>query len=330
MRAAVHRRYGSPAEVIRVEDVAEPQMKKDQVRLRVRAAGVNWADWSMTMGTPAIMRLGYGLRRPRRGIRGTDVAGTVQAVGAAVTQHHPGDEVFGWCTSAFAEYVSVPEGHLIPKPARVTFEQAAALPMAGCVALQALRDVGKARPGNSILINGASGGIGSFAVQIAKSMGTEVTGVCSTPNVEFVRSLGADHVIDYTAEDFTRGAQRYDIILDMADTHSLAERRRVLNRSGTLIPNSGAGGPWVGSVGRIFRAWAVSPFVRQKLRPFLSLAKQEDLRALADLIEAGNLIPMVGRTFGLDEAGPAVALAGSGHARGKVIVTVAGNPLPQD
>ena len=242
--------------------------------------------------------------------------------GKDVTQHGPGDEVFGWCTASFAEYVKVSEDQLIAKPAGITFEQAAGVPLAGCVALQALRDVAKVQAGDKVLVNGASGGIGSFTVQIAKSLGAEVTGVCSTANLELVRSLGADHVIDYTEEDFTKGTQRYDLILDMADKHSLADRRRVLTRKGTLIPNSGEGGPWAGSIGRILKAWIVSPFVSQKLRPFLSLAKREDLLVLKELIEAGKVTPVVGATYPLSETGPAIRDAGSGHARGKVIVTV--------
>jgi NADPH:quinone reductase-like Zn-dependent oxidoreductase len=322
MKAAVQHEYGSPEDVITLEDVAVPTLQDDEVLVRVHAAGANWADWSLTRGMPYIMRLGYGLRRPRQGIRGSDVAGTVEEIGKKVTQHRLGDEVFGWCTGAFAEYVSVSENSLVPKPLGITFEQAAGVPMAGCVALQALRDIGKARPGDKVLVNGASGGIGSFAVQIAKSFGAEVTGVCSTPNLDFVRSLGADRVIDYTKEDFTQGAERYDLILDMADQRSLADRRRVLTRKGTLIPNSGEGGRWVGSIGRISRARVVSPFVSQKLRPFLSLAKRQDLSVLGRLIEAGDVTPVVHRTYPLSDAGAAIRVAGSGHARGKVIVTV--------
>ena len=321
MRAAVQREYGPPEQVFHVEDVATPAMGDRQVLIRVHAAGVNWADWSITTGTPYVMRVGYGLRRPRKGIRGTDVAGIVEKAGDAVTRHREGDEVVGWCTSAFAEYASVREDHLVPKPAGTTFEQVAGVPLAGCVALQALRDVAKIEVGDRVLVVGASGGIGSFAVQIAKSFGAEVTGVCSTPNLDFVRSIGADHVIDYTTHDFTQEAARYDLILDMADDRSLAERRRVLERKGTLIPNSGVGGPWFGSIGRIFRAWATSPFVSQKLRPFLSVAKREDLLVVTKLIDEGAVRPVVDTTYSLSEAGAAIRHAGSGHARGKVVVT---------
>lgn len=325
MKAAVHHAYGPPQEVVGVEDVPVPKIKSDEVLLRVRAAGVNWADRSMTIGMPYVMRLGYGLRRPRKGIRGTDVAGTVERVGAKVTTVQPGDEVFGWSTRTFAEYVGVGEGQLVPKPGGVTFEEAAGMPLAGCVALQALRDIDGIGPGDEVLVNGASGGIGSFAVQIAKALGATVTGVCSTPNIELVQSLGADRVIDYTKDDFTKGANRYDLIFDIADKHSLAERRQVLTSKGTLIPNSGEGGPWFGSVGRIFKAWLISPFVSQKLRPFLSMTKRDDLLALVELVDAGKLTPVVGSQYPLDEAGLAIDEAGSGHAKGKVIVTLPDN-----
>lgn len=322
MKAAVQHEYGPPEEVVTLEDVAVPTIEDEEVLVRVRAAGTNWADWSMTRGMPYVMRLGYGLRVPRQGVRGTDVAGTVERTGREVSRFRQGDEVFGWCIGAFAEYVSVPQDQLVPKPDGITFEQAAGVPLAGCVALQAVRDVAGIQPGDKVLVNGASGGIGSFTVQIAKALGAEVTGVCSTPNLDLVRSIGADRVIDYTREDYTEGAERYDLILDMADNHTLADRRRVLSRKGTLIPNSGGGGPWIGSLGRISKAWVVSPFVSQKLRPFLSLAKQGDLLVLSELIDKGDVTPVVGNTFPLASAGAAIRKAGSGHARGKVIVTV--------
>lgn len=321
MKAAVHRAYGSPEEVVHVEDVAVPELGDSEVLVSVDAAGVNWADASMTTGKPYVMRLGYGLRAPRQGVRGTDVAGVVEAIGKDVTRYGPGDEVFGWCTAAFAEYVAVKEDQLVTKPARLSSEQAAGIPMAGCVALQALKDIAGTRPGDKILVNGASGGIGSFTVQIAKALGAEVTGVCSTANIDLVVTLGADHVIDYTKEDFTAGDESYDLILDIADRHTLTRRRRVLTRKGILIPNSGEGGPLLGSTGRILKAWAVSPFVSQRLRPFLSLAKRDDLQELADMADAGTLTPVVGSTYPLSDAGAAIAHAGSGHARGKIVIT---------
>jgi len=322
MKAAVHHEYGQPDEVFTIEDVAVPEIDDDEVLVRVRAAGVNWADASMTMGMPRVMRLGYGFRGPRKGIRGTDIAGTVEKVGKDVTQCQPGDEVFGWCTGSFAEFASASEDQLVPKPSGISFEQAAGVALAGCVALQAVRDIAKTQPGDKVLVVGASGGIGSFTVQIAKAYGAEVTGVCSTPNVQLVESMGADHVIDYTKDDFTKSGERYDLILDMADKHSLTDRRRMLTRKGTLIPNSGEGGPWFGSIGRIFKAWIVSPFVSQKLRPFLALAKKEDLLELKELIEAGKVTPIVGKTYSLSDAGAAIREAGSGHARGKIVITV--------
>ena len=296
MKAAVQHAYGPPDEVIALEDVpTTTTLAPDEVLVRVHAAGVNWADWSMTVGMPFVMRLGYGLRAPRQGIRGTDLAGTVEEVGSEVTELGRGDAVFGWSTAAFAEFTSVPVDQLVSKPDGITFEEAAAIPQAGCVALQAMRDIGETQPGDRVLVNGASGGIGSLAVQIAKSLGAEVTGVCSGANVEFVRSIGADEVIDYTEEDFTRHGDRYALIFDIADDHPLTERRRVLTHNGTLIPNSGVGGPWIGSVGRILKAWVLSPFVAERLRPFLSMTKKEDLDVLTQLIATGALTPIVGK-----------------------------------
>ena len=321
MKAAVHHQYGVPSEVFSIEDVNTPTMEDDEVLLRMRAAGVNWADQSMTLGKPYVMRLGYGFRHPRRGIRGHDIAGTVIATGFDVTDLHVGDEVFGWGVETFAEFATVKADQLIPKPPFLTFEEAAAMPMAGTVALQALRDVARLEPNEEVLIVGASGGIGSFAVQIAKAMEAHVTGVCSTPNLELVRSLGADRVIDYTKEDFTKLPDRYDAILDQADKHSIGERRKVLEPGGTLIPNSGEGGPLLGSLGRIVKARLMSPFVGHRLRPFLSITKREDLLDLIRLVEAGKLTPIVGKAYSLADTGLAIEHAGSGHARGKVVIT---------
>ena len=321
MQAMVQSGYGSPDQVLRLQDIDRPVVGDDQVLVRVRAAAVNWADWALVRGLPYMLRLGYGLRKPRDGVRGTDVAGQVDAVGAKVTRFRPGDEVLGWCKRALAEYSCAGEKDFVPKPAGLTFEQAAAVPMAGTVALQALRDVGKLQRGQKVLVNGASGGIGTFAVQIAKAFGAKVTGVCSTGNLDLVRSIGADEVIDYTEEDFTARGERYDLILDMADKHSLSERRRALTPKGTLIPNSGEGGRWVGSLGRIIKARLLSPFVGERLRPFLSLAKHADLVALCELIESGRLTPVVGTTYPLSEAPAALNEIGGGHARGRVVVT---------
>jgi NADPH:quinone reductase-like Zn-dependent oxidoreductase len=322
MKAMVQNAYGSPDDVLNLEDVAKPVAKDDEVLLRIGAAGVNWADWSVVRGMPYIMRLMYGLRKPRKGVGGLDVAGTVEEVGEKVTTLQPGDEVFGQGRGAFAEYGRAKAKHLAPKPTGLTFEQAAAVPMAGLVALQALRDVGNVQPGQKVLVNGASGGIGSFTVQIAKTFGAEVTGVCSTRNLDMVRSIGADHAIDYTKEDFTKNGKLYDFILDMADKHSISERRRVLTPKGTLIPNSGEGGPWFGSVGRLIKAKLRSPFTSQKLAPFLSLPKQEDLLTLMNLIETGQVTPVIDQALPLSELPSAIAYVGAGHARGKTVIAV--------
>jgi NADPH:quinone reductase-like Zn-dependent oxidoreductase len=319
MKAIVQDQYGPP-DVLKFEDVDKPLPKDDEVLVRVRAAGVNWADAALMTGLPYLIRPIYGLRKPKTRIRGTDVAGEVAAVGKNVTELQPGDHVFGWCTGAFAEYVSTPADQFVAKPPSMTFEQAAALPMAGCVALQALRDVAKIQPGQKVLINGASGGIGSFAVQIAKAFGADVTGVSSTANLDLVRSIGADHVIDYTRNDFTQLAQRYDLILDMADKHSLSARRRALTPKGTLIPNNGEGGRLFGSTFRIIKTNLASLFVSQALRTFVSFAKKDDLAALSELVSSGAVTPVVGRTYPLSDAPEAIGYVGQGHVRGKAVI----------
>jgi NADPH:quinone reductase-like Zn-dependent oxidoreductase len=256
-------------------------------------------------------------------VRGTDLAGEVAAVGADVTRFRPGDEVFGWCVGSFAEYVAAAEDALALKPADLTFEQAAAVPMAAIVALQALRDHGNVRAGQRVLVNGASGGVGTFAVQIAKSLGANVTGVCSTPNVDLVRSIGADEVVDYTQEDFTQHGQQYDFILDNVGNHSLSDLRRSLTPKGTLVPNGGNfDNHWFASGGRVISAQVVSRFVSQELRPFLVSPKQADLVVLQELTEAGKVTPVVDRTLPLREARQAIDRVGGGHARGKVAITV--------
>jgi NADPH:quinone reductase-like Zn-dependent oxidoreductase len=322
MKAVVHHRYGPPSQILHLEEVERPTVGDADVLLRVGAAAVNWADWALTNGIPYMLRLPYGLRAPRQGIRGTDVAGTVEQVGQAVSGLRPGDEVFGWCTGAFAEYVVTAADHLVTKPASLPFEQAAAVPMAGMVALQALRDIADVQPDDHVLVNGASGGIGTFAVQIARSYGAQVTGVCSTGNLDRVRELGADHVIDYTRQDFTRTGDRYDLILDMADDTSLAARRRVLTDHGTLVPNSGAGNRWIASAGRIVRARLLSLFVRQTLRPFLSIPRRDDLLTLRQMIEAGDVTPVIDRTHPLADTPAAVDHVGRGHASGKTVITM--------
>jgi NADPH:quinone reductase-like Zn-dependent oxidoreductase len=325
MKAIVQDKYGSP-EVLELRDIDKPEIGDDEVLVRIRVAGANPADWAIMSGLPYIARPVYGLRKPKNAVRGTDVAGTVEAVGTGVRRLQPGDEVFGWCSGlggAFAEYASVSEDALAPKPANLTFEQAAAVPMAGLVALQALRDHGGVRAGQKVLINGASGGIGTFAVQIAKALGAEVTGVCSTRNVEMVRSIGADHVIDYTREDFTHKDRRYDFILDNVANHSLSDLRRALTPTGTLVPNGGGfDNHWFASGGRVISAHVLKRFVSHRLRPFLMSLKFEDLVVLKELIEAGKVTPVIDRTYPLSEASQAIGHVGEGHARGKVVITL--------
>ncbi len=322
MRAMVQDTYGS-AEVLELRDIDRPEIGDHDVLVRVRAAGVNPADWAVMSGLPYIARPIYGLRKPKDGVRGTDVSGQVEAVGTGVTRFRSGDEVFGWCTGSYAEYASVSEDALALKPADLTFEQAASVPMAGLVALQALRDHGSVQAGQTVLINGASGGIGTFAVQIAKSLGAQVTGVCSTRNVDLVRSIGADHVIDYTVEDFTRNGQHYDFILDNVANHSLSDLRRALTPHGTLVPNGGSfDNHWFAGGGRVIKAHVVSRFVSHTLRPFLLSPKLEDLVVLKELIEAGKITPVIDRTYPLGETPQAISHVGEGHARGKVAITV--------
>jgi NADPH:quinone reductase-like Zn-dependent oxidoreductase len=322
MKAMVQDTYGS-AEVLELRDIDKPAMGDHDVLVRVRAAGVNPADWAIMSGLPYVARPVYGLRKPKNAVRGSDVAGQVEAVGTSVTRYQPGDEVFGWCIGAYAEYVSVSEDALALKPANLTFEQAAAVPMAGLVALQAIRDQGKVQAGQTVLINGASGGIGTFAVQIAKSLGAEVTGVCSTRNVDMVRSIGADHVVDYTVEDFTRSGRRYDFVLDNVANHSLSDLRRAVTPTGALVPNGGGfDNHWFASGGRVIRANVLRRSVDHRLRPFLLSPKLEDLVVLRDLIEAGKITPVIDRTYPLGETPQAIDHVGKGHAQGKVAITV--------
>ena len=323
MKAVVQNEYGSP-EVLEFKDIDKPVVKDDEVLVHVRAAAVNPPDWAGVHGVPCIVRLAFGLRTPKFGVRGTDVAGTVEAVGKNVTRLQVGDEVFGRGSGAFAEYAVAAEEHLVPKPARVTFEQAAAVPMAGLTALQALRDAGSIQPGQKVLIVGAGGGIGTFAVQIAKSFGAEVTGVCSTSKLDLVQSIGADHVIDYTQEDFTQGEQRYDLILDNVLQHSLSRLLRALSRNGTLVPNGGQFYKrWFASTGvLLIKAPLLSLFVPQRIRVCTERPHKKDLLVLKELMESGKLTPVVGRTYPLSRAHEAISYFGEGHAQGKVVITV--------
>jgi len=326
MKAIVQHRYGPP-DVLAVEEIDKPVVGDDEVLIRVHAAGLNYPDHVLMRGVPYISRLYSGLRRPRHGIRGSDVAGTVTEVGTKVTDLRPGDEVFGFCYGAyvggaFAEYARAPRHSVVPKPATITFEQAAAVPLAAITALQALRDTAQVQPGQKVLINGASGGIGTFAVQIAKAVGAQVTGVCSTSNVDLVRSIGADAVIDYTRDDFTRATQRFDVIVDNVANHLLSHCRRALTPKGTLVPNANTPGRWIGGVGRIIQARVMAPFVPQRIRPVHANLNQYDLLALTELIESGKVTPVIDRTYPLSELPEAIRYLEKGHARGKVVITV--------
>ena len=322
MKAIVQDKYGSP-DVLELQEIDKPVVKDGQVLVRVHAAAVDPADWHIMRGLPYIARIAWGLLKPKDRVRGQDVAGHVEAVGKDVKQLQPGDEVFGWCKGAFAEYACAGENNLAPKPTNLTFEQAAAVPLAAATALQALRDVGKVQPGHRVLINGAAGGVGTFAVQIAKSFGAEVTGVCSARNVDMVQSIGADHVMNYTREDFTQSGQRYDLILDNVANRSLTECRRALTGEGTLVSNSGtSGGRWIDGAGRVVKVNVLSPLVRQRLRAFVTKWNNEDLVVMKDLIESGKVTPVIDKTFPLSETPQAIGYVEAGHARGKVVISV--------
>ncbi len=323
MKAVVYRCYGA-ADVLKVEDVEKPTAVDNQVLVKVHAASVNPLDWHYMRGTPYIVRLDTGIGTPTNPRLGVDFAGTVEAVGANVKRFKPGDGVFGGRTGAFAEYVTVREDRaLAVKPPNLTFEQAAAIPIAAVTALQALRDKGRIQPGQKVLINGASGGVGTFAVQIARSFGAEVTGVCSARNAARVRSIGADHVIDYTKEDFTQGSERYDLILDAVGSHSLLEYKRVLNPNGVLVIVGGSDtGQWVGFLVAPLEALIMSRFTSQKFEPFLAELNPEDLATLAALVQAGKVTPVIDRRYPLTEVPAAMRYVEAGHAQGKVVIDV--------
>ena len=337
MRAIVYSNYGSP-DVLKCEEIEKPTVGDNEVLIKVRAASVNPVDWHFMRGTPYMIRLMAGLRKPKVTRLGVDVAGQVEAVGRNVTQFKPGDEVFGACRGAFAEFVCASESALVMKPLNLTFEQAASVPIAAFTALQGLRDKGHIQAGQKVLINGAAGGVGTFAVQIAKSFGADVTGVCSTRNVEMVRSLGADRVIDYTKEDytkedftqedFTNGGrsydQRYDLCFDCVGNHSLSACRGVLNPKGIYIPVGGEGGRWmIGPLVRSITAFVLSRFVSQKLVPFfLAKSSQEDLAIMRDLMMSGKVTPVIDKRYSLCEVPEAIRYLEEGHARGKVVITL--------
>jgi NADPH:quinone reductase-like Zn-dependent oxidoreductase len=323
MQAITYHCYGPP-EVLQLQEVELPVPMDDQVLVKVHAAAVNPLDWHYMRGSPYIMRLGTGLGAPDEPRLGVDFAGTVESVGKDVTRFKPGDAVFGGRTGAFAEFVTVREERALAlKPANITFEQAAAVPIAAITALQGLRDKGRLQAGQKVLINGASGGVGTFAVQIAKALGAEVTGVCSTPNVDLVRGLGADHVIDYTRENFTASDQRYDLILDNVGNHSLREVRRALEPNGTLvIVGTSSKGNWVGPLWRPLKAMALSPFVSQELVNIMAQLDPRDLEVLADLMRSGKMKPVIDRRYSLSDVPAAVRYLEEGRARGKVIISV--------
>jgi NADPH:quinone reductase-like Zn-dependent oxidoreductase len=312
MKAVVYRAYGPP-DVLRYEDLDTPTAGDDEILIRIRAASVNPFDWHLMRGSPFFVRAQAGLGRPKVTRLGVDLAGQVQQVGRRVTRFQPGDDVFGASRGAFAEYVSGRESAFAPKPANLTFEQAAAVPVAACTALLALRDRGQIRPGQKVLVNGAAGGVGTFAVQIAKAFGAEVSGVCSTRNVDLVRSIGADHVIDYTRDDFTRGTARYDLILDAFGTRSLSGCRRVLVPGGTYVV---VGGPLA-----VVKALLASRFVREKLLVVTASVKAADLMALKALIEANQVTPVIDRRYPLSDVSAAIGYLEQGHARGKVVIS---------
>lgn len=322
MKAIVQDRYGS-ADVLRLRDIDRPELGDDDVLVRVLAAGVDPGVWHLMTGLPYLVRLGFGLRAPKTPVRGMDVAGRVEEVGENVTQFEVGDEVFGTCNGSFAEYARATEDKLALKPANLSFEQAAAVPVSACTALHALRDSGEVRAGQKVLIVGASGGVGTFAVQLAKAFGAQVTGVCSTTKLELVRSIGADQVIDYTRDDFSQMGERYDLILDIAGNRSLSLLRSALTPEGTLVIVGGeGGGPWLGGTDRQIRALILSPFVRHNLRNFISVENKGDLLVLKELIESGKVTPVIDRTYPLREAPDAIRYLEDGHARGKVVIKV--------
>jgi NADPH:quinone reductase-like Zn-dependent oxidoreductase len=324
MKAIVQTEYGSP-DVLELKDIDRPVLKDDEALVQVGAASLQAGDLHVMRGLPYMLRImGFGLFRPKTVVPGFDVAGRVEAVGKDVTRLKAGDEVFGWCKGAFAEYACACEGNFVPKPAELTVEQAAAVTSSAFAALQGLRDGGGVQAGQKVLINGASGGVGTFAVQIAKSFGAVVTGVCSTRHIDVIRSIGADHVVDYTREDFTRGESRYDLILDIAANHTLSACRRALAPTGTYVLIGDSGGRWIGGMSRFLWMLALSPFVSQQLRPFIASPSSDDLRLLKELIEAGNVTPLIDRTYPLNEVPAAIRYLEEGHAQGKVAITVGG------
>jgi NADPH:quinone reductase-like Zn-dependent oxidoreductase len=323
MEAIVQDVYGS-TEVLALKDIAKPEVGNKEVLVRVHAAGVDRGAWHLMTGRPYLLRIaGYGLRRPKNPVRGRELAGVVEAIGADVTRFRPGDAVMGIGEGTFAEYARAREDKLVPKPASLTFEQAAAVPISAGTALQAVRDQGKVQPGQTVLVIGASGGVGTFAVQLAKTFDADVTGVASTAKVDLVRSIGADHVIDYTRDDVADGPQRYDVILDIGGNRSLSHLRRALVRQGTLVLVGGESGDrWTGGMGRQVLAVATSAFSRQNMRMFINKERSADLQYLTELIDAGKITPIIDRTYPLRQTPEAIRYLEEGHSRGKIVITV--------
>ena len=321
IRSMVQERYGAPEDVLELREVDTPVPGEDEVLVRVRAGVVTGTDWHLMRGLPYVARPVTGLRRPRNLVPGLELAGTVEAVGKEVRSLTRGDEVFGWGDGSYAEYASVPADQLVPKPVNITLEQAAAVPIAAFTALQGVRDKGEVGPGQKVLITGASGGVGIYAVQIAKSYGAEVTGVCSTGKMDLVRSLGADHVVDYTREDFAENGERYDVLIDLYGNPSLSSCRRVLEPGGTLVLIGGTGGRWFMGVDRWLRWGLASPFLKLKVRPLIHKDSREDLITIKDLIEAGKVTPVLDRTYPMERVAEAIQYVTDGHARGQVVIT---------
>jgi NADPH:quinone reductase-like Zn-dependent oxidoreductase len=323
MRAVAHDAYGPPEDVLGVREVPRPVVADNQVLLRVRAAGVDMGVWHFTAGMPLVGRLGFGLRGPRSRVRGMDVAGVVEVVGAKVRGFAPGDAVYGVGNGTFAEYATARADKLAAKPAGLTFEAAAAVPTSATTALRGVRDKARVRPGQRVLVAGAGGGVGSYAVQLAKAFGADVTGVCGPTKVDLVRSLGADDIIDYTREDFTATGRRWDVIVEIAGNRPLAHLRRALTPRGTLVILGGEhGGRWLGGLERNLGLKLLAPFVRHRLSAPIAITRADDLRDLSELIDAGRIRPAVDRAYPLDEAPEAVAYLRAGQARGKVVITV--------
>jgi NADPH:quinone reductase-like Zn-dependent oxidoreductase len=323
MRAIVYDKYGPP-DVLELKEIDKPTVKDDDVLVRVRAASLNPYDWHFMTGLPYVGRLSFGLLKPKANGLGADLAGQVAAVGKNVTRFRPGDDVLGEVeTGALAEYVCVPQDTVVLKPANLTFEQAAAVPMGALTALQGLRDHGRIEPGQQVLINGASGGVGTFAVQIARSFGADVTGVCSTRNVDLVRSIGADQVVDYTGEDFTQSGRCFDLMFDNVGNRSLSECRSVLKPRGIYLASFGQPeNPWLGPTAQLLRMMVLAPFVSQKLLTFVAKPNTQDLLLTKELLEAGKVTPVIDRTYPLSEVPDAMRYLAEGHAQGKVVITV--------